>query len=781
MRNKYKQGIVLITTMLTVVLVIMLLSSVVYSNFGNMCLTSNFYGREEAIMAAQSGVEYALTKLQNNITWQGDDKNNQLASTAKGVKIVENSGNVWGMLITPNGRRSFFRIKFNYEDGPKGFDNMDNTSDKNYIIHSPYVSVNNLYNRGMRTVYTAPLNGILRTQKYTDEYGKECLKAAGNAKSYELPKSTCALIVEGFSGVGVRDLDLAKMNELQKHLDYSKGLGSNIIDNVVEVYLTFDPQAACTSSVLGAGGKISAKASNITIKNAQGSSAPRLRSMKDLNLTYKNITFDNGQAIVSGNFYKNGTETKAGAVRGSNYNVIKASDKDTGDIAQIKWNDVTKADSEGQKYTTIKGGVYVWRKNDHNSNYTLTRYTKNPFDKKHRFRSKKNKSEEVNGYGSAFQVNKAKATIIISENIKVEDGQSLTIIYDDSCSQVTRPVVAFVKNSPTDSDPILSADGDITIKGATLGSGSITSQKSISLQGPSILESDPGVGVSVYAEHNVNFLPIESATQAVQEQNKNVDFNSGRQAYYGYDTENEAFSSGVAELLKQAKKSSNASSLTSEDAENYLEYYLYTNYKPTPPSSEKVVAIAKPDLSSTQNAALQKALDSSKAISGSPIENAINHYQNTSNWATYYQASAAASNPTDKIVVDSRADIKKAQTFLDTEVVSNNFRDYKQQQLNKLLTRYGKLRYSDQDISGMVYAWGNINLSIGQNSALNLSGAMVAYGQNPDKGVPKGDKDHGNITIEANTIGLTLDANYLDAFIASNAQRKLKYAMYSSF
>ena len=304
MRNKYKQGIVLITTMLTVVLVIMLLSSVVYSNFGNMCLTSNFYGREEAIMAAQSGVEYALTKLQNNITWQGDDKNNQLASTAKGVKIVENSGNVWGMLITPNGRRSFFRIKFNYEDGPKGFDNMDNTSDKNYIIHSPYVSVNNLYNRGMRTVYTAPLNGILRTQKYTDEYGKECLKAAGNAKSYELPKSTCALIVEGFSGVGVRDLDLAKMNELQKHLDYSKGLGSNIIDNVVEVYLTFDPQAACTSSVLGAGGKISAKASNITIKNAQGSSAPRLRSLKDLNLTYKNITFDNGQAIVSGKRYR---------------------------------------------------------------------------------------------------------------------------------------------------------------------------------------------------------------------------------------------------------------------------------------------------------------------------------------------------------------------------------------------------------------------------------------------------------------------------------------------
>ena len=759
----------------------MLLSSVVYSNFGNMRLTSNFYGREEAIMAAQSGVEYALTKLQNNIAWQGDDKNYQLASAAKGVKIVENNGNVWGMLITPNGRRSFFRIKFNYEDGPDGFDNMDNTSDKNYVIHSPYVSVNNLYSRGMRTVYTAPLNGVLRTQKYKDEYQRECIKAAGNAKSYELPKSTCALIVEGFSGIGVRDFDLTKMNELQKNLDCSKGLGNNIVSNVVEVYLTFDTSVACTSSVLGAGGKISAKASNITIKNAQGNAAPRLRSLKDLSLTYKNISFGKGQAIVSGNFYKNGVETRAGKVSGSDYSVIKASDKDTDDIAQIKWDDVTKADSEGQKYTTIKGGVYIWRKNEHSNNYTLTRYDKNPFGKKHGFRNRKNKSEEVHGYGSAFQIDKTKATITISENIKVEKGKSLTIIYDDSCSQVTRPIVAFVKNSPTDSDPILSADGDITIKGATLGSGSITSQKSISLQGPSILESDPGVGVSVYAKNDVNFLPIESATQAVQDQNKNVDFNAGRQAYYGYDTDNDSFSSGASELLLQAPKNSSTASITSEEASSYLEYYLYTNYKPTPPNSEKISAVTKPALTSAQATALQKALESAKAVAGSPIETAIRHYQDTSSWSVYYQTSGAASNPTDKIVVDSRADVKKVQTFLDSEVVTSNFRDYKQQQLNKLLTRYGKLRYSDQDISGMVYAWGNVNLAIGQNSTLNLSGAMVAYGQNPDKGVPKGDKDHGNITIEANTIGLTLDADYMNAFMASNAQRKLKYTMYSNF
>ncbi len=359
----------------------------------------------------------------------------------------------------------------------------------------------------------------------------------------------------------------------------------------------------------------------------------------------------------------------------------------------------------------------------------------------------------------------------------MEGDKSLSIIYDDSCSQITRPIVAFVKNSPTDSDPILSADGNITIKGATLGSGSITSQKSISLQGPSILESDPGIGVSVYAKDNVTFLPIESATKAVQEQNKDVNFNAGRQAYYGYDTEATAFSDGVEELFYEAKIS--ASSVTKQNAEDYLEFYLYTNHKPTLPGSETIAPVTEPNLTEEQKTALNKVLR--EANVDSKLGEAKSHYKDPSNWEVYYQASTTAPNPTDKIVIDSRADVKKAQTFLDNEVVSNNFRDYKQQQLDKLLTRYGKLRYSDQDISGMVYAWGNINVAIGKNSTLNLSGAMVAYGQNPDQGVPRGDKDHGNIAIEANTIGLTLDADYMNVFMASNAQRKLKYAMYSNF
>ncbi|MGM9998263.1 MAG: hypothetical protein ACI38Q_02525 [Candidatus Bruticola sp.] len=196
MLTKRKQGIVLITTMLTIVLILMLLSSVVYSNFGGMCLTSNFYAREEALMAAQSGVDYALTKLQDNITWQGCDPNSKLYNSNVGLEVTEKDGNVWGMLTTQNGRRSFFRIKFNYEDGENGFDNMNNTSDKNYLIKSPYVSVNNLYSSAVRNVYEADSDGILKTKTYQDEYGKTSHKVTDGTVGFELPKSTCRLIVE---------------------------------------------------------------------------------------------------------------------------------------------------------------------------------------------------------------------------------------------------------------------------------------------------------------------------------------------------------------------------------------------------------------------------------------------------------------------------------------------------------------------------------------------------------------------------------------------------------
>ncbi|MGM9998262.1 MAG: hypothetical protein ACI38Q_02520 [Candidatus Bruticola sp.] len=579
---------------------------------------------------------------------------------------------------------------------------------------------------------------------------------------------------------------------IQNALDCSAGFSSGVCRNVMEVYFTFDPNYSYTNSVLGAGGYLKASAENINIKSAQSTSAPRIHSLRDMDLNYSNIVFDNGEAVSGGKVKLNDKEAKFGQVTGSNFSIIKSSDEYKDDIARIKWDDVTKADTS-KNYETREGGIYVWKKNSgENSGYTLSRYDSDPNaevkkkrGKRSRFKKQNNVAHPVSS-SDGFTIDTSNATIIISNNIKVNG--PIEIRYDDSCSEITRPVVAFIKNSPTDNDPILSANGNVSIQGATLGSGSITSERSVSLQGPSILESDPGLGVSVYAKEDVNFLPIDSATQAVQEQNKNIDFTANAaNSYFTYDSDNDTFNGAVSYLRNKLHSGSNCDDIADSEVEACLEHYLYQNYaaRIDPPEGTTLLDIPDPDsediLGDTEGkkAKINSAIEA--AIADNEVNLAVTHYCNSSNWITCYQAGYGDENPANQITIDNNLEAKKAKKFVDDKVVSENFRDYKQQQLNSLLKRYGQLRYSDQDISGMIYAWRNINVDIGENSTLNVNGAMVAYGQDPSKGGPEGNSDRGNIKIKANTIGLTLDADYMNAFMASNARRKLMCSMYNNF
>ena len=95
MLERNKKGIVLVTTMLTVVLVMMLLSSVVYSNLGSFRLTTNFYDKENALMAAQSGAQYAITRLQSDILWKANPSTPYTFKT-NDFEVKEEDGNGGG-------------------------------------------------------------------------------------------------------------------------------------------------------------------------------------------------------------------------------------------------------------------------------------------------------------------------------------------------------------------------------------------------------------------------------------------------------------------------------------------------------------------------------------------------------------------------------------------------------------------------------------------------------------------------------------------------------------
>ena len=798
---KNKRGIVLITTMLTVVLVIMLLSSVVYSNLGSMRLASNFYGREEALMAAQSGVEYAITCLQSDITWRGDKTDNTLSDSTKGVSVRERNGNVVGMLTTANGKKSFFRIKFNYEDGDKGFDGMGDSPDSDRI-RSPYVSVNNLYNTTPTKVYTASQDGKLKTKHSQDRYGKDRIEADG-ASSFTLSKSSCYLVVEGFAGNGVRDLTLDKAFALTPEE------AANLIPRRIETYLALSSDTQFTDSVACAAGDLTTDSNLIRISNAKGSSSPKMRSLHNLNVTSGTVDFDNSQLYYgSGYSYSINGKTIS---EDSKYTAQQSND--TSSFTRLEWDDVTKANSKGQKCVKIEAGTYVWSKDPKTNKNILRRYVGNyPPGTEIPSGTKCSEVSSLPG----MTIDSDSLTMKIDSNLLVASNgkaSSLIIRYDKEGETATsRPVVAFLKNEATQTSPILSSDHDIYIEGATLGGGSITSKENISLQGPSILESDPGIGVSIYAQGDVNLLPIESVTEQVKQAESEkitdtpstgTDSNKNGDKYVIKDEHN-AYTNLKADLYnaleRKVKELINMGGSPMLDSTTgkplFLKGYnslkkVYTllcsdmetsssdwrNGHPSKKIGVDVNAVLKWGMENGMNEnECYIAMNAMVETCETPI---YNYLTNKDNWQEVDDDDD--DDDTKNTDVDlSPKDVSDVQDYVDKDLASDNFRDNKEAQLADLKARYGKIKYCDQDISGVIYAWGNIYADIGKNSTLNLTGAMVAYGGNPKDKDP-GKNKKGIIKINAGTIGMTLDPDYMGIFLAANAKRKVKQVMFSNF
>ena len=55
----------------------------------------------------------------------------------------------------------------------------------------------------------------------------------------------------------------------------------------------------------------------------------------------------------------------------------------------------------------------------------------------------------------------------------------------------------------------------------------------------------------------------------------------------------------------------------------------------------------------------------------------------------------------------------------------------------------------------------------------------MAYGGDPQK--DPGENNKGEIKINAGTIGMTLDPDYMGVFLSANSKRKIKQVMFSSF
>lgn len=505
-----RPGIVLVTTLFVVMLVVMLVAGVVLMGAGGSALSASFHEREAALMAAESGLQYALTRLQARSDWRGTAAGGGPLPMNPEFSVVERNGNVLGFLRTPSGQRSQFRIKFNYEDGGSGSSGPDGLPDTQgddlrFRLAMPFVSVNNLLGQSPTPIWRAAPDGR---------------GLAPGEPEVLLPRRTACIRVLGLAGWGVRESE-------PSNPDAFVG-GRAVVQRLVEAYLTLDESASMDSAAY-AGGEIRADlALNgvFKVRSADPEEPARLRALKSVRLDGQgNIRFDGGNEseIVVGE----GHEFTVGRTTPRNVGVLEEDSSDL--FKRMGWDSVPKASAASTSDAQMPGGVYIWRTEESNPDLAWLEY----FDQDHGQQEippaqqfepgtgRRVDTATVLIRGSGVMVDPESATLEIRNNVFVNPSESgissLAVLADPTLTVGgARPGILFAPPEGSTKAPILTAPGSIRLEGSASGIGAMTSEGGIHLQGSSLLETDPETGVSLYAKGDITVeaMPVEVATKS---------------------------------------------------------------------------------------------------------------------------------------------------------------------------------------------------------------------------------------------------------------------------
>ena len=254
-----RRGFILIMTLMALCITFMMVCSLcAVTDFG-MHDSDLFYNNEAASQAAQSGLEYALTRLRKDSRWRGDSncaywsghETNAVTygSLSKGLVVEESYGNIVGLIQSRKGGKSAFRIKFNYQNSSN-----DSRTPLNHFtvngtetpadpadgleIAMPYVSVNNLNGAKAVKVYRANLNGRdIASSAVNLEYDGRTADIREFA--HYVPSYQCSIVVEGLAGSRLRYCEEpADVQEVaDAHLNNSAGKFTGAIAHrYVEAY-----------------------------------------------------------------------------------------------------------------------------------------------------------------------------------------------------------------------------------------------------------------------------------------------------------------------------------------------------------------------------------------------------------------------------------------------------------------------------------------------------------------------------------------------------------------
>ncbi len=333
MRPVHNRGIYLVTALIFSLLVAMFVGAGLLMSLGSNYAAGQSEEALLAELAAQAGIQYCASRLVENPAWRGDGGPGLVVDTPDLV-IAEERGNVVG-LLRDGGRVSQFRVRFNFQDdSTDDVDGLVDPAPAMWVDHR-WVSVNNLASSGAAGLPLAD--------------GGNFEVANSSPRPNQTPGGSATILVEGRSGVGLRNLDAATINAAPTGHVHQRVLEATYRLSAPPL---FDAAAQAAGTLEGSMEDAGTN-SNFSVQSVDGS-PPRVRSKA-------NVTVAVHDSAATPSLY---TTPSAGEILvpntasdfvGNNVNGA-AVNTENGGFYELTWADVKKADASGD---TLAAGTYV--------------------------------------------------------------------------------------------------------------------------------------------------------------------------------------------------------------------------------------------------------------------------------------------------------------------------------------------------------------------------------------------------------------------------------------
>lgn len=348
----HRRGIVLITGLLFVVLISFFVLASLRLSPGALHSAQAFQDRQLALQAAQSGLEYAKTRLREDSLWRGGDSGpvQTVASPDGSLVVYEDHGNVVGILRSGTQNYSQFRIRFNHQGGTTDHDNLDNPS-SDFLLDFPGISSNNLSGAAPIATYQQGSSGVVL--------------APGR-----LPQFQARILVEGRCGDGLRGLSPDRVNppleanrivSVRLEADLRGGFGSTL-DAVVmagsDFQATISPGGLPDNDPEKLAGK-----RRVRLDGNRRDGPPKVRAKGKVSVTggqSPNLFASRNSEVRTAT-----SDLEAGTV--ANPRVALEQEEPGAGFYRLSWDEVKKADPASDQTVRLKAGTYVVNDDGNNS------------------------------------------------------------------------------------------------------------------------------------------------------------------------------------------------------------------------------------------------------------------------------------------------------------------------------------------------------------------------------------------------------------------------------